>query len=81
VLGSVALPGEPDVIMHDPALARLYVAIGSPGVISVIDDRRMETVEVVETEPGAHTIGWNPDTRTLYAFFPGSAAAAVFVEH
>jgi DNA-binding beta-propeller fold protein YncE len=80
VLGSVALPGEPDVIMHDPALARLYVAIGSPGMISVIDDQRMETVEVVETEPGAHTIGWNPDTRTLYAFFPGSAGAAVFVE-
>src|SRR5499426_1513644 len=30
VLGSVALPGEPDVVMHDRELARLYVAIGSP---------------------------------------------------
>ena len=60
VLGSVALPGEPDVVMHDPALARLYLAIGSPGVVSVIDDHRLETVQTVSTESGAHTIGWNP---------------------
>jgi DNA-binding beta-propeller fold protein YncE len=80
VLGSVALPGEPDVVMHDAALARLYVAIGSPGVVSVIDDHRLETVQTVSTESGAHTIGWNPDTRTLYAFLPRSSGAAVFVE-
>jgi DNA-binding beta-propeller fold protein YncE len=80
VLGSVALPGEPDVMMHDPALARLYVAIGSPGVVSVIDDHRLETVQSVSTESGAHTIGWNPDTRTLYAFLPRSGGAEVFVE-
>jgi DNA-binding beta-propeller fold protein YncE len=80
VLGSVALPGEPDVVMHDPALARLYVAIGSPGVISVIDDHRLETLQTVSTESGAHTIGWNPDIRTLYAFLSASSGAAVFVE-
>ena len=80
VLGSVALPGEPDVVMHDPALARLYVAIGSPGVVSVIDDHRLKTVQTVSTESGAHTIGWSPDTRTLYAFVPRSGGAAVFVE-
>jgi DNA-binding beta-propeller fold protein YncE len=80
VLGSVTLPGEPDVVMHDPASARLYVAIGAPGVVSVIDEQRLETLETVETEFGAHTIGWNPDTRTLYAFLPGSGGAAVFAE-
>jgi hypothetical protein len=80
VIGTVALPGEPDVVMHDPALARLYVAIGSPGVVSVIDDHRLETLQTVSTESGAHTIGWNPDIRTLYAFLPASSGAAVFVE-
>ena len=80
VIGTVALPGEPDVVMHDPALARLYVAIGSPGVVSVIDDQRLETLQTVSTESGAHTIGWNPETRTLYAFLPASSGAAVFVE-
>ena len=68
-------------MMHDPALARLYVAIGSPGVVSVIDDHRLETgVQREFTESGAHTIGWNPDTRTLYVFLPQSGGAAVFVE-
>ena len=80
VLGSVALPGAPDVVMHDPALARLYVAIGAPGIVSVIDDQRLETLESIKTESGAHTIGWNPDTRTLYAFLPASGGAAVFAE-
>jgi DNA-binding beta-propeller fold protein YncE len=81
VLGSVELPGAPDVVMHDPVLARLYVAIGSPGVISVIHDQNLKTLQTLPTEFGAHTIGWNPDTRTLYAFLPASAGAAVFVEH
>jgi DNA-binding beta-propeller fold protein YncE len=67
--------------MHDSALARLYVAIGSPGVVSVIDEQRLEMLETVSTESGAHTIGWNPDSRTLYAFLPGSGGAAVFEEH
>jgi DNA-binding beta-propeller fold protein YncE len=80
LLGSIALPGEPDVIMQDSELARLYVAIGLPGVVSVIDEQRLETLEEVQTEVGAHTIGWNPDTRTLYAFLPQSGGAAVFVE-
>lgn len=80
VLGSVTLLGEPDVVMHDPASARLYVAMGAPGVVSVIDDQRLETLETVETESGAHTICWNPNTRTLYAFLPTSGGAAVFAE-
>ena len=80
VLGSVALPGEPDVVMHDPASARLYVAIGAPGVVSVIDEQSLRMLETVPTESGAHTIGWNPDTRTLYAFLPVSGGAAVFAE-
>ena len=80
VLGSVALPGEPDVVMHDPASARFYVAIGAPGVVSVIDQQSLRMLETVPTESGAHTIGWNPDTRTLYAFLPVSGGAAVFAE-
>jgi DNA-binding beta-propeller fold protein YncE len=80
LLGRVELPGEPDVIMHDPESARLYVAIGSPGVVSVIDDHRLETVQTVPTESGAHTIGWNPSIRTLYVFLPQSGGAGVFVE-
>jgi DNA-binding beta-propeller fold protein YncE len=80
VLGTVALPGEPDVIMHAPALDRLDVAVGSPGVVSVIDDQTLDMLETVPTGPGAHTIGWDPDRRMLYAFRPESLDVAVFVE-
>jgi DNA-binding beta-propeller fold protein YncE len=80
VLGSVDLPGEPDVIMHAPALDRLYVAVGSPGTVSVIDDQTLDTLELVSTGPGAHTIGWDPDRRALSAFRPESSDVAVFVE-
>lgn len=80
VLGAVSLAGEPDVIMHDPALGRLYVAVGVPGVVNVVDLQRLQVLETVPTGPGAHTIGYNPDHRTLFAFLPAREGAAVFVE-
>jgi DNA-binding beta-propeller fold protein YncE len=80
VLASLPLPGVPDVVMHDPDLTRLYVAIGEPGVVCSFDSKRLEPVEVVETEPGAHTIGWDRDGRCLYVFCPASGGALVFEE-
>lgn len=80
VLNTIPLPGEPDVVMHDATLARLYVAIGTPGVLCVVDTTRRELVETIPTERGAHTIGWNAAGRTLYVFQPESADASVFVE-
>jgi DNA-binding beta-propeller fold protein YncE len=80
IIGSVALAGEPDVIMHDPTLERLYVAVGSPGVVHVVDEARLELLETIQTEEGAHTIGWDSAARTMYAFLPKSQGAAVFVE-
>jgi DNA-binding beta-propeller fold protein YncE len=80
VEGNVELAGEPDVIMHDAALGRLYVAVGSPGVVHVVDERRLELLETLSTEEGAHTIGWDPVGQALYAFLPHSERAAVFVE-
>jgi DNA-binding beta-propeller fold protein YncE len=80
VLATLPLPGVPDVVMHDPELARLYVAIGDPGVVCSFDSERLEPVDVVDTEPGAHTIGWDPCGRCLYAFCPASGGAIVFEE-
>jgi len=80
LLGSLPLPGVPDVVICDPELERLYVAIGEPGVVCSFDTERLEPVEVVKTEPGAHTIGWDPDGRRLYAFCPASGGAIVFEE-
>src|SRR5207253_573360 len=70
VLGQLPLPGVPDVVMHDAELRRLYVAIGDPGLVCSFDSDRLKPVEVVETEVGAHTIGWDPAGRCLYVFCP-----------
>jgi hypothetical protein len=77
---TLPLPGEPDVLMHDPEARQLYVAIGDPGVVCSIDSERLEQVETIETEQGAHTCGWDPDGHSLYVFCPCSGGALVLEE-
>jgi DNA-binding beta-propeller fold protein YncE len=77
-LSSVPLPGVPDVVMHDPERCRLYVAIGDPGLVASFDSERLEHVETIETEPGAHTCCWDPVGRRLYVFCPASCGAALY---
>jgi DNA-binding beta-propeller fold protein YncE len=79
-LGMVALSGAPDVIFLDPALGRLYVAVGDPGVIDVVDVRAMRRIETVPTEPGAHTTALDGRRHRLYVFLPATHRAAVFVD-
>ena len=52
VLADVPLSGGPDVIFLHPQSGHLYVAIGDPGVIDVIDIGTMRRKEVVTTEAG-----------------------------
>lgn len=78
VAATLALPGTPDVVMHDPALGHLYVAIGDPGVIAVADTRSREIIGVVPTEPGAHTLGLDPGRHAVYALLPAAGGAAVY---
>jgi hypothetical protein len=80
LLKSLPLPGVPDVVMHDADLRRLYVAIGEPGVVCSFDGERLEQLETVETERGAHTCGWDPIDRCLYVFCPASGGAALYEE-
>jgi DNA-binding beta-propeller fold protein YncE len=80
LIARLPLPGVPDVVMHDPALQRLYVAIGDPGLVCSFNTERLEQLETVETEQGAHTSGWDPVDRCLYVFCPASGGAAVYEE-
>jgi hypothetical protein len=80
VLTSLPLPGVPDVVMHDAQLRRLYVAIGDPGVVCSFDSDHLEPLETLDTEPGAHTTGWDPIDKCLYVFCPASGGAAVYEE-
>jgi DNA-binding beta-propeller fold protein YncE len=78
VLGEVLLSGTPDVIFLHPQSGRLYVAIGDPGVIDVIDTGTMRRLEVVPTEADAHTLALDRKRSKVYAFLPQSHRAAVF---
>jgi DNA-binding beta-propeller fold protein YncE len=80
VLANLPLPGQPDVLWLDPDFHRLYAAVGDPGLVSSFDSDALTHLETVETELGAHTVGWDADSRALYVFCPGSGGAAVFEE-
>ena len=77
VLARLPLRGVPDVVWHSPELRRLYVAIGTPGVVTVVDTERLVERETIATEEGAHTLGWDPATRRLYVFAPATGRALV----
>lgn len=76
--GDVPLSGAPDVIFLNPQSGRLYVAIGDPGVIDVIDIGAMRRLEAVPTEAGAHTLALDRNRNKIYAFLPQSHRAQVF---
>ena len=80
IRGRLPLAGPPDVLMYDRELGRAYVAIGSPGVVQSFDTRTLRPLETIETEEGAHTIGWDPERKELWAFAPRMSAALVFAE-
>jgi len=81
VLSEVGLSGTPDVIfLHQRPFGRLYVAVGDPGVIDVIDVETMRREEVVTTELGAHTLALDRKRNKVYAFLPQSHRAAVLHE-
>ena len=80
VIGCADLPGEPDVIMHDAESGRLFIAVGDPGVVVVVNEATLRVIETVETEGRAHTIAWNADKKTLYAFLTVTSRVMALAE-
>lgn len=77
-LARAELAGVPDVIFFNRDRRHLYVAIGEPGLIEVFETEGMRRVEVIRTEAGAHTLGFDQTHHTVYAFLPDSHRALVF---
>lgn len=80
VTASLPLPGTPDVVWHDPRRQRLYVAVGNPGTVTTIDTAALALVETIATEPGAHTLAWDPVGEVLYVFCPSSSGVALYAD-
>lgn len=73
-----SIGGVPDVVFFNPGLARLYVAIGDPGVIDVFDTAPLNRRETVATEAGAHTLSFDATRNIVYAFLPQSCRAGIY---
>ena len=80
VLDERELSGAPDVIFYNARLGHLYVAIGEPGLIDVFETTTLERLETVATERGAHTLAFDADRNTIYAFLPETHRATVHVD-
>jgi DNA-binding beta-propeller fold protein YncE len=80
VLAQAELAGVPDVIFFNRERRHLYVAIGEPGLIEVFETDQMRRLETVRTEAGAHTLGFDPTRRAVYAFLPETHRAMVYAD-
>lgn len=78
-LAQVPIAGVPDVIWHHHRLQRLYVAIGQPGIIEIVNTRTMRVEEQITTEPGTHTTAYDAERQRLHVFLP-SCQVAVYEE-
>ena len=78
VLQTHPIGGVPDVVFFNPGLARLYVAIGDPGIIEVFDTTSLRRRETVATEAGAHTLSVDATRNIVCAFLPATHRAAVY---
>ena len=78
VLASLPLPGVPDVVMHDPELARASTSrSASPGVRLQLRQRTARARWRRSRPSRARTrLGWDPVGRCLYVFCPESGGAA-----
>ncbi len=78
VTGHVAIDGVPDALWCNEKQACLYVAIGDPGIVQVIDARTMDMLQTLVTEPGAHTTAFDPRRQLLYVFLPTTCQAGIY---
>jgi DNA-binding beta-propeller fold protein YncE len=79
-VASIPISGVPDAIWFNRRRHRLYVAMGNPGLIEVVDCERGEVCEQVQTELGAHTTGFDSRRQLLYILLPQSCRALVLEE-
>jgi DNA-binding beta-propeller fold protein YncE len=80
VQAQCALSGAPDVIFLNAARRHLYVAIGDPGVIDLVDAMTLQSLDSIPTEKGAHTLAFAAASDCLYAFLPETHRAAIYQE-
>ena len=79
-IGTVPVAGVPDAIWYNPSRQRLYVAIGDPGVVDVVNTEALTVDQQIATDKGAHTTAYDDKRQLLYVFLPQASRAAVYAE-
>jgi len=79
-VGRVGIGGAPDATWCNVERRLLYVAIGDPGVVDVIDTDAMALREQVTTEPGAKTTAFDAVRQQLVVFMPRACRAGFYRE-
>jgi hypothetical protein len=49
-------------------------------VVDVFDTDQLERIETIQTEPDAHTLGFDVERNKVFAFLPETHRAAVYVD-
>jgi DNA-binding beta-propeller fold protein YncE len=78
ITAQVSIAGVPDATWYNPTRQQLYVAIGDPGCVQVVDVEHMQVVQTLTTAPGAHTTAFDVQRQTLFVFLPGTSQAGVY---
>jgi DNA-binding beta-propeller fold protein YncE len=79
-LAACPIAGAPDATWYNADRRLLYVSIGNPGMVEVIDAATMTGRERVPTEAGAHTTAFDRSRQQLAVFLPGACRAALYRE-
>jgi YVTN family beta-propeller protein len=77
-LASAQIAGNPDAIWFNPVSGHVYLAIGEPGVVQVVDVREPAVIETVDTGPGAHTLALDVKRERLYVFRPSTCSVLAY---
>ena len=80
ILAETALAGPPDAIWLNERRGLLYICVGEPGCVQVMDTAAYAVVDCVETESGAHTLAFDEARQRLYVFLPETVRAAAYEE-
>ncbi len=79
-LAASPIAGAPDAIWCNARRGLLYVAIGNPGLVEVLDTTTMTPLGRLSTEAGAHTTAFDRVRQQLAVFLPGTCRAALYRE-
>jgi len=79
-LWNVPIAGSPDATWYNAKRTHLYVAIGNPGMLDVINTSTTTVIQRVPTEQGAGTTAYDEQRQGLYIFLPQTCRVAVYDE-